>query len=114
MVLRRCQVAAIAETWGKQCDGFMALSNVTRFENNEFNITRLGRESFRNIWQKVKAAVLLVDAHLTHHFDWMLVAGDDTYVSVPALRAYLSSEQVQVQVHEELGAFIGQVMGTFV
>lgn len=58
------QVAAILDTWGKRCDGYVASSNHTDLSINAVKFARRGDERFGNIWQKVRATLLALDAHL--------------------------------------------------
>lgn len=54
---RHEQIRAIAETWGRRCDGFMAASNVTDPSLGAVNLWHEGPEVYDNMWLKVRSMV---------------------------------------------------------
>lgn len=50
-------VRGITDTWGKRCDGFLAMSNVTDASVPAVNVVRDGEELYENLWQKVRSMV---------------------------------------------------------
>ena len=46
-------VAAIASTWGRECDGFMAASNATNASIGAVRLPHPGPEAYALMWQKV-------------------------------------------------------------
>lgn len=86
---------SIAETWGRQCDGFIAASNETDPAFGAVNIRHKGKEEYANMWQKVRSMWIYAYKKYINDFDFFLIAGDDTYVAIENLRAYLHSAEVQ-------------------
>lgn len=101
----RYLLRAQALTWGKNCDGFLAFSNETL---PELGIYRLppplgttahhGREqqeqeyqeeSYDNMWQKTRMLWKVVHDRFLDSFDYFYLAGDDVYLLVENLRAFL-------------------------
>lgn len=86
---------SIAETWGKQCDGFLAASNETDPSVGSIDIVHKGKEEYANMWQKVRSMWNFTYRNYINDFDFFLIAGDDTYVAVENLKAYLNSFEVE-------------------
>ena len=112
---RHDQVRAILDTWGKRCDGYFASSNASDETISALHVHRRGPESFNNIWQKIRATLIVADKYIigennsSSSFDWIFVSGDDTYVLVDSLRAYLESSEI---IHASAGGdrplYLGQ------
>ena len=128
------QIKAILDTWGKRCDGYLASSNETDVSVSAYNMPRRGKEQFGNIWQKVRATLLAIDRHVadsinnndishinntdtigkiydtgTNAFDWFFISGDDTYLLVDSLRAYLQTPEIVESGKGNTPLFLGQV-----
>ena len=73
-------VRAIAETYGQECDGFMAASNLTDTTIGAFNLPHDGPEAYQNMWNKVQKMWFYAYSHYLLNFDWFLICGDDTFV----------------------------------
>ncbi len=87
-------VRAQAETWGQQCDGFIAASNMTDHDTGSINLPHLGPEIYGNVWQKVRSMWAYAHDHYRDEFDFFHICGDDVYVFVDNLRAYLDGPEV--------------------
>lgn len=87
-------IEAIANTWGKQCNGFFASSNATDLSMNTIDLSHLGPESYGNMWQKVRSMWAYAYDHFLDDYDYFHICGDDTFVLVDNMKAYLQGEQV--------------------
>ena len=85
---------AQAETWGAECDGFIAASNYTDHATGSIDLTHNGDESYSNMWQKVRSMWAYVYDHYLEEYDYFHIGGDDTYVVVENLRAYINGPEV--------------------
>lgn len=88
---REEQIQAIADTWGKKCDGFLVGSNTTQLDLGILNIPHDGEESYKNMWQKIRAMWKFVIDHYIDEFTHFHMCGDDTHVIVENLKAYLAT-----------------------
>jgi glycoprotein-N-acetylgalactosamine 3-beta-galactosyltransferase len=79
-------VRAIAETWGPRCDGFFVASNLTQPNIGTYNLTKIGDDSYGNIWMKVVAMWNYVYQNYMNDFDYFHLGGDDTFVIPENLR----------------------------
>jgi hypothetical protein len=89
---------AIARTWAKDCDGFFAASTVTDHSIGAIHLLHKGNETYDNMWQKVRSMWAYAHDYYfdgNDEFDAYYIGGDDVYVAVDNLRAYLLSEQVE-------------------
>ena len=88
------QVKAIAETWGARCDGFMAASTVTDPVIGAVHLPHFGKEgSYESIWQKIRSMVAYMYMNYLQDYDWFHILGDDTYIVVENMRAFLEGFQ---------------------
>jgi glycoprotein-N-acetylgalactosamine 3-beta-galactosyltransferase len=87
-------VRAIRETWGKRCDGFVVLSTTEDKSIPAVNLLHEGVEEYNNIWQKVRAGWAYIAKHYKSEFDWFYIGGDDVFMLVEAMKAYLSSDEI--------------------
>jgi glycoprotein-N-acetylgalactosamine 3-beta-galactosyltransferase len=93
-------IRAIAETYGKACDGFMAASNLTDTAIGTFNLPHDGPEVYQNMWNKVQKMWFYAYSHYLLEFDWFLICGDDTFVipdNVRTVAAQYEAEAIQNQ-----------------
>lgn len=84
---------AQAETWGRQCDGFIAASNFTDHSVGAIDLPHAGPEEYENMWQKTRSML----AYAYHHyqdFDFFHLCGDDVYIVLDNLRAYVDGPEV--------------------
>ena len=83
---------AQALMWGRHCDGYLAFSNETLPELGIYQLppnNREREESYNNMWQKSRAIWKHVHDHFLDSFDYFYLSGDDVYLMVNNLRAYL-------------------------
>lgn len=85
---------AIAQTWGRNCDGFIASSNVTNHALGSIHLTHEGDESYDNIWAKVISTWMYAYRNYIREFDYFYICGDDTYVVMENMYAFLMSDDV--------------------
>lgn len=85
---------SIAQTWGQKCDGFFAASNVTSHSIGAVDLPHVGEEAYSNMWQKVRSMWGYVIQAYKEDYDWFFIGGDDTYVAVDNLRAYIDGPDV--------------------
>jgi len=85
---------AQASTWGRQCDGFFAASNYTDHTIGAVNLPHIGPEIYGNMWQKVRSMWAYAYDHYRNDYDFLYIGGDDIYVAVDNLRAFVDGPQV--------------------
>ena len=74
-------IQAIIETYGSQCDGFIAFSNVTDLAVGAISIPHEGPEEYGNMWMKVRSIWQFVyDQRYVNKYDLFHIGGDDMYV----------------------------------
>ena len=89
------QSTAIRETWGARCDGYMAVSTYTDNTTDTIHLHHAGQPgSYSSIWNKVQA--MLQYMHKLDGYDFFHICGDDTYLIVDNLRAFLGSLNVSI------------------
>jgi len=85
---------AQASTWGKKCDGFFAASNYTDHATGSIDLPHPGPETYGNIWQKTRSMWAYAHDHYRNDYDFFTVGGDDLYVAVDNLRAFVDGPYV--------------------
>lgn len=90
---------SIANTWGQRCDGFIAASNLTDHSTGAINLPHLGLEEYANMWQKIRTMWSYAYQNYLEEFDYFYICGDDTYVAVDNLRAYLHDPRIEQLEH---------------
>ena len=88
------RVKAIVNTWGKDCDGFFAASNVTDLSIHAINLTHKGPEAYSNMWQKIRSMWAYAHDHFLEDYDYFHISGDDSVVVVDNMKAYFQGGQV--------------------
>ena len=88
-------VESQARTWGRQCDGFFAASNMTQQDINAVDLPHDGEEVYGNMWQKVRSMWLYAYRHYLNDYDFFHICGTDVYVNVPNMRSYLDGPEVE-------------------
>ena len=81
--------AAIRATWGAECDQLLFISDRYDPALPAVRLAHEGPEAYVNMWQKVRAAWMLLYRDFVDDFDFFLMGGDDLYVLVPNLRHLL-------------------------
>jgi len=87
-------VRAQSATWGRQCDGFIAASNFTDHSIGAIDLPHKGEEVYGNMWQKLRSMWAYLYDNYMDEYDYFYIGGDDIYVVVDNLRAYVGSEEV--------------------
>lgn len=88
------RVKAIVNTWGRECDGFFAASNATDLSINAINLPHKGPEAYSNMWQKVRSMWAYAHDNFLGDYDYFHISGDDSFVVVDNMKAYLQGEQI--------------------
>jgi hypothetical protein len=90
---RHDRLEAIAETWGKKCTGFIAVSNQTDAKLGAVSVPHDGPEVYNNMWQKVRSMWKYVHEHFVDEFDFFYVCGDDNFVvnTHPRTRCHITT-----------------------
>jgi len=87
-------VKTIVHTWGKRCDGFLAMSDENDASIGALSLQHEGPESYDNMWQKTRSILKYAHDHYLQDFDFFHVCGDDVYMVMENMRDYLGSEEV--------------------
>jgi hypothetical protein len=88
-------VEAQAMTWGRQCDGWVAFSNMTQHNVGAIRIEHDGVESYNNMWQKIRSMWYHIYTHYLDEYDYFHICGDDVYLYIPNMRLYLNSQEIE-------------------
>eukprot|EP00979_Chaetoceros_neogracilis_P014121 scaffold4445_cov262-Chaetoceros_neogracile.AAC.15 len=86
---------AQAATWGQQCDGFFAASNYTDHSIGAIDLPHAGPEEYGNMWQKIRTMWAYAYDHFKDDYDFFHIGGDDIYVAVDNLRAYVDGPEMR-------------------
>ena len=78
-------------TWAADCDGFIAMSTSDDPEIPALEVPHEGKESWDNMWQKVRSIWGWTNSSQIDNFDYFLIGGDDMYVNIQNHKSYLSS-----------------------
>ncbi len=87
-------VETIVHTWGKRCDGFLAMSNANDASIGALALDHEGPESYSNMWQKTRSILKYTHDKYLHDFDFFHICGDDTYMIIENMREFLASQEV--------------------
>ena len=79
----------VEETWAKNCDGFVFVSDATDPELAG-SINFSNDSNYKSIWSKTRSAFEWIHELQMVEFDWFLKADDDSYVVVHRLKRFLS------------------------
>jgi len=110
-------VEAIRKTWGKRCDGYLAISNISLHDQGIVALGPLDEEeahkewfqqdSYNRMWTKTQLIFnLIATSSLLDDYDFFLLGGDDLYVLVDNLKTFLASERIQAMSDQPL--YIGR------
>lgn len=75
------------ETWGRQCNGIVFVSNTTDSKLPVIIVHR--NESWHTLWIKTREAFQWIYNNVLDRYDWFAKADDDTYYHMANLRLYL-------------------------
>eukprot|EP00400_MALV-I_sp_L67-5_P000019 gene19-394_t len=98
------RIRAIKETWGKQCDGFLAFSTASDASIPSVNIHVPGEKGKQTTWPRTRISALYASKNYLDKFDFFLTAEDDAFFFIPNLKKYLSSDEIQ---KSKDGLFLG-------
>ncbi|CAB9503633.1 acetylgalactosamine 3-beta-galactosyltransferase 1 [Seminavis robusta] len=86
-------IRAMRETWAPRCDGFLAFSTQSDPRIPAISITHEGPEEYNNMWQKSRAIWKFIGDHYLQEqeYDYFFLGGEDLFVIVDNLRAYLGT-----------------------
>lgn len=84
----------IVHTWGKKCDGFLAMSDKNDTSLGALALPHEGPESYNNMWMKTRSLLKYVHDHYINTFDFFHVCGDDVYLVLENMRDFLGSDEV--------------------
>lgn len=102
-------VKATRETWGKRCDGFLAMSTKSDPSIPSLQITHEGPEEYDNMWQKSRSIWKYIANRFVDDFDFFLLGGDDMFYILENLRYYLGTDPaITRSVDAGKGLFIGR------
>ena len=80
------------KTQGKDCDRIVFMTDISDSPfSNSMKIEHPGPESYNTMAIKLWSIMKRVYADLSDGFDWIYICGDDTFLMVELLRAYLST-----------------------
>jgi hypothetical protein len=96
---RHNNLRAIVNTWGRECDGFFAASNKIDESIGAIKLMQQGTESYMNMWQKVRSMWMYAYDHYLDQYDYFYICGDDTYLVMENLRAYLAGDEIDRLLH---------------
>jgi hypothetical protein len=91
------QTDAIRETWGRKCDGLLLTSTITDPASSlhvRIRHASRGEGTYRALWQRMRAILAYIYQHYMKDFDYFHLCGDDTFVIVENLRAYVASPSI--------------------
>ena len=91
----RSNLIAQADTWGRKCDGFFTSSNITDHSNGSIDLVHEGPETYdNNVWQTIRSMWAYAYEHYLDEYDFFHIAGDDVYIVMENLRAFLDGPKV--------------------
>jgi glycoprotein-N-acetylgalactosamine 3-beta-galactosyltransferase len=89
----------------------MVGSNKTDALFDAVDIPHAGRETYLNMWQKVRSMWSYVYDNYYDEYDWFHIGGDDMYVLVENLRLYVESDEIRTAANG--GTYLPSGMETF-
>jgi hypothetical protein len=99
---------SLALTWGYQCDGFLGFSTETIPQLGLVDLPHLGKETYSNIWQKVRSIWAYVHDNYLDDYDFVHICGDDVYMMVNNMRRYLTEIQHRQSINPHTPLYLGQ------
>ena len=91
-------VEYIRSTWGKRCDGYLAISNLTDHTLSTIHVEPMRAnwtENYHEMWLKAQLMWKLVGSTMLDEYDYFVIGGDDLYVVVENLREYLAQPEIR-------------------
>ena len=99
------RVQAIVNTWGSKCDGFFVASNMTDLSIGAINLLHKGPEVYTNMWQKVRSMWSYAHDHYLEDYDYFHISGDDSFVVMDNMKAFLNGDQINRLLNGHLDTF---------
>ncbi|KAH8047111.1 glycoprotein-N-acetylgalactosamine 3-beta-galactosyltransferase [Aureococcus anophagefferens] len=99
---------AASETWLPRCDGALILSDESDETVGAVGVPHEGPEEYNNIWQKTRANWRYVRV-LPRRLRLLPLRGDDLFVLVSNLKAYLASPPVKARNDRGEPLFLGRL-----
>ena len=87
---RFSRLEAQRRTWGTQCDGFIALSDVWDPEVPSMALAQEGTPYHPHTWQRSRAAWAWAAERHLEGYDYFVMSTDDSYLNVVNLKSYLA------------------------
>jgi Fringe-like/Glycosyltransferase sugar-binding region containing DXD motif len=89
------KIAVIKETWGSQCDKFIAFSDMDDASIGAVAISMKTDHSWGNLWDKNRESIrYLYDNNIAQKYDWIFKADADVYVIVNNLKSHLTNRNM--------------------
>lgn len=104
----KTKIKALKDTWASKCTGFLVFSTVNDPMIPSVNVPHQGEESYTNIWQKVRSIWRYIHTHYQYEYDYFLLGGDDMYLLMENLYAYLGSGEIRAQRALGKGIYLGR------
>jgi hypothetical protein len=103
------QTQAIRSTWGRKCDGLLFASTVTNHSTLHVQLKHDSKSEggYRGLWQRTRALIAYLYYHQQQDYDYFHICGDDTFVIVENLRAFLSTSSVANETKSGRPVFAG-------
>lgn len=102
---------AVASTWGAECTGFLAYSNLANYSIPTITIDFNTTETIENYWFKKKAVYRHIHQHYMAEFDWFMFGDDDTYVIAPNLYHFIQFDAtIKWLLQKNRGVYAGRPM----
>lgn len=92
------QTEAILQTWGRKCDGLLFASTFTDPTEHSLHVEIRHKSKweggYKGLWQRLRAIFAYVYLNFMQDYDYFHFCGDDTFLIVENLKAFVSSPPV--------------------
>jgi hypothetical protein len=92
------RVRAESQTWAKRCHRYLVSSDTDDEAISAVNLSHAGNEEYANMWQKTRSTIKYVHERYRNDYDWFFFAGDDIFLVVENLLAYLESDNLTAAI----------------
>jgi glycoprotein-N-acetylgalactosamine 3-beta-galactosyltransferase len=96
---RKKQMQAQNDTWAPRCTKTLFLTDIPVPGLPTQVLKHDGEESYENMWQKLRAMYRYAYSIVMYHpeeYEWFYFGGDDVYLIVENLRAFLKTQEAKV------------------
>eukprot|EP00586_Coscinodiscus_wailesii_P005385 CAMPEP_0172487884 /NCGR_PEP_ID=MMETSP1066-20121228/17169_1 /TAXON_ID=671091 /ORGANISM="Coscinodiscus wailesii, Strain CCMP2513" /LENGTH=858 /DNA_ID=CAMNT_0013254773 /DNA_START=142 /DNA_END=2718 /DNA_ORIENTATION=+ len=99
----RSRLEAIGDTWGRRCDGFMALSPETVPALGMVHVPHFGgyEGSIKSLWQILRSLLAYVHDNYKWDYDYFHFCQEDVYLIVENLRLFLRELEMEREKTQE-------------